>query len=76
MISVICSIMVPSRFGDFHGKYREKNEITRVIRSVLVPSRFCEIDGKYHEKNRQCVLFVASWYWAVLADCVENTLKN
>ena len=62
MKSVICSIMVPSRFGDFHGKYREKNEITRVICSILVPSRFCEIYGKYREKHTQYVLIVTSWY--------------
>ena len=41
--------MVPSRFGDFYGKHREKHEITRVMLCVLVPSRFCEINGKYHD---------------------------
>ena len=125
--SVICSMTVLSRIGDFHGRYWEKmrwrvlfvaswywairmnsmgdnmknvdktcylwhhgtepfwwfsweipqkNEITRRIRSVLVPSRFCDIDGKYHETNRQCVLFVASWYWAVLVNCLENIMKQ
>ena len=32
--------MVPSRFGEFHCKYRRKNKMTRVICSILVPSRF------------------------------------
>ena len=125
--SVICSITVMSRIGDFHGKYREKTrwrglfvawwywgtwinsmgdnmktvdkscylwhhgtepfwwfswelpqkiEISRGMRGVLVPSRLCDIDGKYHETNRQCVLFVASGYWAVLVNCVENIMKQ
>ena len=49
---VICSVMVLSCFGDFHGKYREKNEMTHVICSIMVLSCFGEFHGKYHEKMR------------------------
>ena len=77
MKSVICGIMVPSRFGVFHCKYRRKTRwrvlfVAAWYRAVFV--RFLERFMREREDLR--VLFVASLYWAAFVDCMENTLEK